>query len=166
VPGQAAEPWAVWFAAAEAELVPIDQAVPGPDSAEEGWDVRVALGPVLKSLAAWFVALEVAAFDPGLLEAAAETVSVWFVQGALGLVFAEGRAARVAPGQVLELLAVRFAAFQADAVPGRLEAAAEAELVRIVRAALVQVSATQVSVSQALFVQAFFAPSPAAEAPV
>jgi len=112
VPGQAAEPWAVWFAAAEAELVPIDQAVPGPDSAEEGWDVRVALGPVLKSLAAWFVALEVAAFDR------------------------------------------------------RLEAAAEAELVRIVRAALVQVSATQVSVSQALFVQAFFAPSPAAEAPV
>jgi hypothetical protein len=43
---------------------------------------------VAEPRAVWFAALEADAFDPDLLEAAAETESV-FVQGASALVFVE-----------------------------------------------------------------------------
>jgi hypothetical protein len=55
---------------------------------EEGWDAQVASGQELESSVVWFAALEADAFDPDLLEAAAETESV-FVQGASALVFVE-----------------------------------------------------------------------------
>jgi hypothetical protein len=70
-------------------------------------------GRELGPWAAWFAALEVDAFDPGLWEAAAEMVSVSFVQGASGPVFAEGREGRVAPVQVSVAQAFAPQAFSA-----------------------------------------------------
>jgi hypothetical protein len=81
LPGQVAEPWAVWFA--EADAFDLDLLV----AAAEGWDARVATDQALER-SVWSVAVEAGAFDPDRLEAAAETVSVWFVQGAPALVFA------------------------------------------------------------------------------
>jgi hypothetical protein len=189
VPGQVAEPWAVWsavevdsfdrglleVAAAEAELVSIVRAAPDLDSAEQQRGAQVASGLALKSWAVWFAAVEADAVDPALSQAAAATES--FDRAASGLVSAEKE------WDVLRGVSCQvawFAALEADVFdPGLLEAAAEvvsewfvqdapglvfAEERWVDRAAPVPVSFAQVFFLQAFALQAFFPLNPAAEA--
>jgi hypothetical protein len=115
--------------------------------------------------------------DRGLWEAVAEVELEWIDQAAPVRVSVEQeRDAQVAFDQVLESQVVWFVAFQEDAaVPGLLEAVAEAGLVWVVQvvpglvlaeqeqdaqvaraqASAIQVSATQAFVTQAFVTQAF-----------
>jgi hypothetical protein len=117
------------------------------------------------------------AVDRGLWEAVAEVELEWIDQAAPVRVSAEQeRDAQVAFDQVLESQVVWFVAFQEDvAVPGLLEAVAEAGLVWVVQvvpglvlaeqeqdaqvapaqASAIQVSATQVFVTQVFVTQVF-----------